>query len=112
MPSLIASIPSPSSGAFDVGPLTIHMYGITLLVAILAATWMTYVRWRNVGGDPDGFAGQRDRVIQPLGLTAEEEEQLVRFLESLTGDPVDAGLGCDASFKPRRPYVLCDGGTP
>jgi prolipoprotein diacylglyceryl transferase len=29
------------------------MYGITLLVAILAATWMTAVRWRNVGGDPD-----------------------------------------------------------
>jgi prolipoprotein diacylglyceryl transferase len=51
--SLIASIPSPSNGAFDVGPLTIHMYGLTLLVAILAATWMTAVRWRNVGGDPD-----------------------------------------------------------
>ena len=53
MPSLIASIPSPSHGAFDVGPLTIHMYGLTLLVAILAATWLTAVRWRNVGGDPD-----------------------------------------------------------
>jgi prolipoprotein diacylglyceryl transferase len=53
VPSLIASIPSPSSGAFDVGPLTIHMYGLTLLVAILAATWMTAVRWRNIGGDPD-----------------------------------------------------------
>jgi prolipoprotein diacylglyceryl transferase len=51
--SLIASIPSPSHGAFDVGPLTIHMYGLTLLVAILAATWLTAVRWRNVGGDPD-----------------------------------------------------------
>jgi prolipoprotein diacylglyceryl transferase len=50
---LIASIPSPSHGAFDVGPLTIHMYGLTLLVAILACTWLTAVRWRNVGGDPD-----------------------------------------------------------
>ena len=29
------------------------MYGLTLLVAILAATWLTAVRWRNVGGDPD-----------------------------------------------------------
>ena len=49
----LASIPSPSHGAFDVGPLTIHMYGLTLLVAILACTWLTAVRWRNVGGDPD-----------------------------------------------------------
>ena len=51
--ALIASIPSPSKSAFDVGPLTIHMYGLTLLVAILAATWLTAVRWRKVGGDPD-----------------------------------------------------------
>ena len=53
MHALIASIPSPSNGAFDVGPLTIHMYGLTLLVAILAATWLTAVRWSSVGGDPD-----------------------------------------------------------
>ncbi len=53
MPALIASIPSPSRGAFDLGPLTIHMYGLTLLVAILAATWLTAVRWKKVGGDPE-----------------------------------------------------------
>jgi prolipoprotein diacylglyceryl transferase len=53
LPALLASIPSPSDGAFDVGPLTIHMYGLTLLVAILACTWLTAVRWRAVGGDPD-----------------------------------------------------------
>ena len=53
MPALIASIPSPNTGAFDIGPLTIHMYGLTLLVAILAATWLTAVRWKRVGGDPD-----------------------------------------------------------
>ena len=29
------------------------MYGLTLLVAILACDWLTAVRWRNVGGDPD-----------------------------------------------------------
>ena len=31
---LIASIPSPSTGTIDLGPLTIHLYGLTLLVAI------------------------------------------------------------------------------
>jgi prolipoprotein diacylglyceryl transferase len=53
VPSLVASIPSPHSGAFGVGPLTIHMYGLTLLVAILACTWLTAVRWKKVGGDPE-----------------------------------------------------------
>ena len=32
--NLLASIPSPSSGSVDIGPLTIHMYGLTLLAAI------------------------------------------------------------------------------
>ena len=39
--SLLASIPSPSSGAIDLGPLTIHMYGLTLLAAIGICIWIT-----------------------------------------------------------------------
>ena len=50
---MIASIPSPSSGIVDVGPLHIHLYGVTLLVAILLCVWLTTRRWRAVGGDPD-----------------------------------------------------------
>ena len=50
---MIAAIPSPSSGVVNVGPLHIHLYGLTLLVAILACVWLTTRRWRAVGGDPD-----------------------------------------------------------
>jgi len=50
---VIASIPSPSSGVVNLGPLHIHLYGLTLLVAILACVWMTSWRWRKQGGDPD-----------------------------------------------------------
>jgi prolipoprotein diacylglyceryl transferase len=49
----VASIPSPSSGEFTIGPLTIHMYGLTLLVAIAAAVWITGIRWTRRGGDWD-----------------------------------------------------------
>ncbi|MDQ3893418.1 MAG: prolipoprotein diacylglyceryl transferase [Actinomycetota bacterium] len=48
-----ASIPSPSSGVVDLGPLSIHMYGVTLLVAIVAAVVLTGVRWTRLGGDWD-----------------------------------------------------------
>jgi prolipoprotein diacylglyceryl transferase len=50
---IVASIPSPSSGIVDVGPLHVHLYGLTLLVAILACIWLTTVRWKRMGGDPD-----------------------------------------------------------
>jgi prolipoprotein diacylglyceryl transferase len=50
---VIAYIPSPHSGSLDLGPLTIHMYGLTLLAAILACIWLTGVRWKAKGGDWD-----------------------------------------------------------
>ena len=50
---LLASIPSPSNGAIDLGPLTIHMYGLTLLVAIGICIWITGHRFVNRGGDWD-----------------------------------------------------------
>ena len=50
---MLAYIPSPKHGGFHLGPLFIHMYGITLLVAILACCWLTARRWRALGGDND-----------------------------------------------------------
>jgi len=51
--SVLASIPSPSSSTIDVGPLSIHFYGLTLLVAIAAAVGITGLRWTRRGGDWD-----------------------------------------------------------
>jgi prolipoprotein diacylglyceryl transferase len=49
----LASIPSPSSGTLDLGPLTIHMYGLMLLAGIAACIWLTGRRWVARGGDWD-----------------------------------------------------------
>jgi phosphatidylglycerol---prolipoprotein diacylglyceryl transferase len=49
----LASIPSPSSGAIDLGPFQIHMYGLTLLVAIAVCMWITGTRYVHRGGDWD-----------------------------------------------------------
>ena len=49
----LASIPSPSRSTIDVGPLSIHFYGLTLLVAIAAAVLITGIRWTRRGGDWD-----------------------------------------------------------
>jgi prolipoprotein diacylglyceryl transferase len=50
---MLASIPSPSSGTFDLGPLVVHLYGLTLLVAIVACILLTIRRWQALGGDSD-----------------------------------------------------------
>jgi prolipoprotein diacylglyceryl transferase len=51
--TLLASIPSPSSGELVVGPLTLHAYGFMLLLGITAAVLLTGVRWTRRGGDWD-----------------------------------------------------------
>jgi prolipoprotein diacylglyceryl transferase len=51
--AVIASIPSPSTGVYHAGPFTIHMYGVTLLLAIAACVWLTGYRWVKWGGDWD-----------------------------------------------------------
>jgi len=51
--AVLASIPSPHQGTLDLGPLTIHLYGLTLLVAIAVCVWITGRRWVARGGDWD-----------------------------------------------------------
>jgi prolipoprotein diacylglyceryl transferase len=46
-----ASIPSPPSNGFDLGPLFVHAYGLAYVVAVLAAVAMTVRRWEARGGD-------------------------------------------------------------
>src|SRR5919106_1674497 len=44
MLAVLASIPSPDSGTIDVGPLTLHMYGLMLLLAIAVCVVLTGLR--------------------------------------------------------------------
>src|SRR5438093_12924815 len=51
--AVLASSQSAPNGVFHVGRLTIHMYGVMLLLAIAACVWLTGVRWVRWGGDWD-----------------------------------------------------------
>jgi cytochrome c peroxidase len=61
------------------------------------ATLKDVVRFYNQGGDSANYAGTRDALIQPLNLSETEMDDLVAFLESLTGDPIPAELLQDTS---------------
>jgi prolipoprotein diacylglyceryl transferase len=51
--TLLGTFPSPSSGTIELGPLTVHMYGLMLLLAIGACIALTGYRWARLGGDWD-----------------------------------------------------------
>jgi len=52
----VASIPSPSRSALDVGPLVFRAYGLCIAVGVLAAVAVTQRRWARKGGDPADIA--------------------------------------------------------
>ena len=49
----LASIPSPSSNSISLGPLDFRAYGIAIAFGVLAAVWITQLRWAERGHDPE-----------------------------------------------------------
>ena len=50
---LPASIPSPSSNGFWVGPVFFHAYGLMYVLAVTAAILVSRWGWKRLGGDPN-----------------------------------------------------------
>lgn len=51
--SVPASIPSPSTGTLQIGPLYLHAYGLIMVLAMALSAWVTYVRYGRRGGPKD-----------------------------------------------------------
>ncbi len=64
---MLASIPSPSSGAIDIGPFTFRAYGLLIAAGVLAAVWLTAKRFAARGYDADHATGLAMWVV-PAGL--------------------------------------------
>jgi prolipoprotein diacylglyceryl transferase len=52
-PGPLASIPSPSFNQIDLGPLSVHVYGLMYVFAIVAAVAIATRRWERQGGGRD-----------------------------------------------------------
>ncbi|GAB2544212.1 prolipoprotein diacylglyceryl transferase [Brachybacterium huguangmaarense] len=50
---ILAGIPSPGVSSFSLGPLTIHVYALCILVGIGVALWWAMRRWEARGGNGD-----------------------------------------------------------
>lgn len=49
----LAYIPSPGFSSINIGPVTIRMYALMILLGIIAAVAITNKRWKRLGGDFD-----------------------------------------------------------
>ena len=49
----LAYIPSPTISQFSIGPVTIHIYALCILMGIVLAVWITTTRWKELGGNFD-----------------------------------------------------------
>ena len=47
--ALLSSIPSPSDGALNIGPLAIHAYGLMIALGVVAAVWLAGRRMEKAG---------------------------------------------------------------
>lgn len=62
-------------------------------------TLASVIEFNNAGGSTNEFAGRQAVAIEPLHLTEQEKKDLVKFLETLTGEPPPAHL----LTKPKLP---------
>jgi cytochrome c peroxidase len=62
------------------------------------ATLEDVVRFYNWGGGSADFVGQKNHAMVPLLMSQQEENDLVAFLEALTGDPPPAELAVDTAI--------------
>ncbi|MGW5515869.1 prolipoprotein diacylglyceryl transferase [Nocardia africana] len=50
--AILAYIPSPPRGVWDVGPFPLRAYAICIIIGIIVAIWWGERRWRERGGEP------------------------------------------------------------
>lgn len=51
--TVLASIPSPSSSVWHLGPLPLRAYAFAIIIGIFVAAWLTARRWQERGGTAD-----------------------------------------------------------
>ena len=73
----LASIPSPSSNAIEIGPLQLNAYGLMIALGVLAAVWLAGRRLERKG------AGTMLHLMETGGYVAPDDERLGKLLEKL-----------------------------
>lgn len=86
---LTASIPSPSSGSLELGPLTLRAYGLMIAFGVIAAVWLLARRLAAAGFNPDHATGMAMWGV-PAGLVGARLYHVITDWRSFEGRWLDA----------------------
>lgn len=86
----LASIPSPTISQFSIGPVTIHIYALCILLGIVLAVWITTGRWKKCGGNFDQIL-DITLVAVPCGIIGARLYHIITTPERFFGENGDWG---------------------
>ncbi|MGW3548366.1 prolipoprotein diacylglyceryl transferase [Janibacter hoylei] len=87
-----ATLPSPTVGVIELGPLTLHAYALCILAGIAAAIWIGDRRMRDRGGEP-GLVLDVAMWAVPFGIVGGRLYHVITTPQPYFGDgghPADA----------------------
>ena len=86
---MFASIPSPGSGAIELGPLTFRAYGLLIALGVLAAVWLVGKRFQQRDMNPDHATGLAMWSV-PAGLVGARLYHVITDWRDFEGRWLDA----------------------
>ncbi len=87
--SVVASLPSPSTGILKIGPLSLHAYGMTIALAMIAAVSLSSRRWVARGGHKNDV-GSVATIAIPAGIIGARIYHVATDATSFKGRWIDA----------------------
>ena len=94
---LLAFIPSPSQGVWNIGPIPVRAYALCILAGIFVAIWIGNRRWVARGGLPGTVADVAIWAV-PFGIVGG------RIYHVITDNQLYFGLSLIHISEPTRPY--------
>jgi len=85
---MFASIPSPSSGILQLGPLQFTAYGLMIALGVIAAVELSRRRWAARGGDPEDVSAIALWAV-PAGLVGARLYHLLTDWKDYVDRPAD-----------------------
>ena len=97
--NVLASIPSPAQGVWELGPFPLRAYALCIIAGIVAAAWLTDRRWIARGGAPGDVLDIATWAV-PFGIVGG------RIYHVITSPQAYFGEGGD----PVRAFAIWEGG--
>ncbi len=97
--TVLASIPSPSQGVWELGPFPLRAYALCIIAGIVAAVWLTDRRWLARGGAPGDVLDIATWAV-PFGIIGG------RIYHVITSPQAYFGEG----GEPLRAFAIWEGG--